>query len=149
MENLFIYFLVKWLHGEQCVITHEEFMIHLKNCRIKVELSEENSQKRKAYFCSLVSTEQTFEIKVQIRFYSVSFFYPTKSFTDENEFTESNAWSIQTITDKSLNINNLILRCRFNYTKQVLALIKPAWAKEFDLIHGIVHLIIKIMSLFT
>lgn len=60
------------------VIKHEEFIIHLKNCRIKVELSEENSQKHTAYFCSLVSTEQTFEIKVQIRFYSVSFFLSYK-----------------------------------------------------------------------
>lgn len=46
------------------------FMIHLQNCRIKVELSEENSQEH-TYFCSLISIEQAFEIEVQIRFFCI------------------------------------------------------------------------------
>lgn len=46
------------------------FMILLQNCRIKVELSEENSQEH-TYFCSLISIEQAFEIEVQIRFFCI------------------------------------------------------------------------------
>lgn len=91
------------------------FMIQLQNFRIKVELSEENSQEH-TYFCSLISTEQAFEIKVQIRFFSffLNIFLTTKGSADENKLTKSNAWSIQTITDKSLNINGVIWRFRFN-----------------------------------
>lgn len=91
------------------------FMIQLQNFIIKVELSEENSQEH-TYFCSLISTEQAFEIKVQIRFFSffLNIFLTTKGSADENKLTKSNAWSIQTITDKSLNINGVIWRFRFN-----------------------------------
>ncbi len=64
------------------------FMIQLQNFRIKVELSEENSQEH-TYFCSLISTEQAFEIKVQIQFFSL--FLTTKGSADENKLTKSNA----------------------------------------------------------